>query len=79
LAGLKNAYRLREEMSQFVTRQSVERDALLVGKVFASVVLKMARELPGIVIDVQYPEAVKRCENYAHDILVRVSTPETYE
>jgi hypothetical protein len=79
LAGLRAAARLRSEMELFVSRESVERDRAVVEKVFRAVVLKMAAELPGMVIDVNYPEAVKRCENYAYAILVRVSTPETYE
>jgi hypothetical protein len=78
LAGLKNAHRLRAEMSLFVSRESVERERVLVDEVFRAVVLKMARELPGIVIDVQYAEAVQRCQDYTHQILLEVSSAETY-
>jgi hypothetical protein len=79
LQGLKNAFRLRGEMSQFVTRESVERDRVLVDEVFRAVLQKMAAELPQQIIGADYAEAVKRCENYAYDILMRVSTAETYE
>jgi len=78
LAGLKNAHRLRGEMFLYVSRESVRRDAQLVGRIFRAVVLKMARELPGIVIGAQYAEAVQQCQDYTHQILLEVSSAETY-
>jgi len=79
LSGLKNAHRLRSEMAQFVTRQSVERERLLVDRVFSATVLKMPTELPQMIIGENYAEAVKRCDDYAYGILLTVSSPETYE
>jgi hypothetical protein len=79
LAGLKNAHRLRAEMACYVSKKSVERDAQLVGKIFRAVLEKMAAELPQQIIDKDYAEAVKRCEDYAYGILLTVSSPETYE
>ena len=79
LAGLKNAFRLRGEMSLYVSRESVRRDAQLVEKVFRAVLQKMAAELPQQIIGKDYPSAVKRCDDYAYGILLTVSSPETYE
>jgi hypothetical protein len=78
LAGLKNAFRLRFEMAEYCTRASVERDRAVVEKVFATVVLKMARELPQMVIDKDYAVAAKKCQDYTHQILLEVSSAETY-
>jgi hypothetical protein len=78
LQGLKNAFRLRGEMSLYVSRESVERDAQLVGKIIRAVLQKMAAELPQQIIDKDYPVAVQRCQDYCYDLLVAVSTESTY-
>jgi hypothetical protein len=78
LAGLKNAHRLRAQMAEYVTRESVERDAQLVEKVFRRILETMARTLPGLVIGLEYADASKRCQDYCYDLLVAVSTESTY-
>jgi len=79
LAGLKNAFRLHCEMGQYITKESVERDALRVGHVFKQMILKIPAELPQMIIGLEYAEAVKRCEDYAYAILKEVSSESTYD
>jgi hypothetical protein len=78
LSGLRAAAKLRAEMDLFVTRASVQKDMVLVEKTFRAVLEKMATELPQQIIGADYPSAAKRCQDYAHQILLEVSSAETY-
>lgn len=76
LTGLKNAFRLHVEMGQYVTRESQEREGLQAGMVIKQLILKIPAEMPQMLVGLEYPEAVKKCEDYAHGMLMEIGGEE---
>lgn len=73
LTGLKNAFRLHVEMGQYVTRESQEREGLHAGQVIKQMIMRIPSELPQALVGLEYPDAVKKCEEFAHSMLLEMS------
>ena len=69
LKGLKDACALHRDQGKYVTRESQIRRGLRIGSLVKSLVLKIPAELPQRVVGLDYPDALKQCEDYAHAIL----------
>jgi hypothetical protein len=79
LEGLKAAFAIHREQSFYVTRASQEAAGIRAGQVIKQLILKIPAELPQMLLGLDYPEALQRCEDYAHAILNAMSSAETYE
>ena len=73
LTGLKNAFRLHVEMGQYVTRESQEREGLHAGQVIKQMIMRIPSELPQALVGLEYPDAVKKCDEFAYSMLLEMS------
>jgi hypothetical protein len=73
LTGLKNAFRLHVEMGQYVTRESQEREGLHAGQVIKQMIMRIPSEIPQALVGLEYPDAVKKCDEFAHSMLLEMS------
>ena len=78
LTGLKDAFRLHKERGEFVTKESQIREGLLVAQVIRAEILKIPAELPQMLVGLDYPTAVARCEQFADHILTILSDAQSY-
>jgi hypothetical protein len=76
LTGLKNAFKLHVEMGQYVTRESQEREGLMAGQVIKQLLSKIKSDLPQSLVGLEYPEVVKKCEDFENEILNEMSDME---
>jgi len=60
---------LMVEEGRYVTNESQEREGLEAGQIIKQLVLKIPSDLPQILVGLDYPDAVKKCEDYAYDML----------
>lgn len=67
------------EEGRYVTKESQEREGLAAGQIIKSLILKIPADLPQILVGLEYPEAVKKCEDYAYQILTEISDSKTYD
>jgi hypothetical protein len=74
LAGLKHAFALHKEMGLYVTRESQERIGLRDGQFIKQLILKIPSELPQMLVGLDYPDALQKCEQYADGILSQIAT-----
>lgn len=79
IAGVKDVLKALREQGYYVTQESQIRHGLMIGQTIKSLVLKIPAELPQMVIGLEYPEAVVKCEDYAYAILAELATAESHE
>jgi len=78
LEGLKHAFAIHKEQGHYVTRASQEEAGLRAGQVIKQLILKIPAELPQMLLGLDYPDALQKCEDYAHGILAEISSAETH-
>ena len=64
---------------EYVTIDSQERLGLQMSHVMRSEIMKIPAELPQALVGLEYPEAVKRCEDFADHMLEQLNNVESYE
>lgn len=79
ITGLKDAFNLHVSMGNYITKESQERDGLKAGQVIKQQIAKIHAELPQQVVGLDYPEALRKCEDFAHGLLASISEIENYE
>lgn len=66
-------HQLLVETAHYVTKESQEREGLAAGQLIKQLILKIPAELPQLLVGLEYPEAVKKCESFADHILSEIS------
>jgi hypothetical protein len=74
LDGLKQAFAIHKDQGHYVTKASQEEAGLKAGQLVKQLILKIPGELPQMLVGLDYPDALKKCEDYAHAILTEIST-----
>ena len=69
----KMEHALLVEQGHYVTKESQLRAGLAVSQTIKELVLKIPAELPQAIIGLEYPAAVRRCEDYADLILATLA------
>jgi hypothetical protein len=79
LKGLKDACALHRDQGKYVTRESQIRRGLRIGSMVKSMILKIPSELPQQVVGLDYPDTLRKCEDYAHAMLTQLIDDEQYD
>jgi hypothetical protein len=74
LDGLKQAFAIHKDQGHYVTKASQEEAGLKAGQLVKQLILKIPGELPQMLVGLDYPDALKKCEDYAHAILTELAT-----
>lgn len=73
IAGVRDVLKSLREQGHYVTKESQIRDGMAAGEAIKALVLKIPSDLPQMIIGLDYPDAVARCEDYAYQILTGLS------
>lgn len=76
IAGVKDVIKTLRDQDYYVTKESQLRRGILVGQTIKSLVLKIPSELPQMIIGLDYPDAMVKCEDYAYSILAELAEAE---
>lgn len=69
----KLQHQIKVMEGEYVTRESQIRDGMATGEAIKALVLKIPSDLPQMIIGLDYPDAVARCEDYAYQILTSLA------
>ena len=73
IAGLRDILKSLREQGVYVTEESQTRDAMAMGELIKSLILKIPSDLPQQIIGLCYADAVSKCEDYAYAILTSLA------
>ena len=73
IAGVRDVLKSLREQGHYVTKESQIRSGMATGQTIKALVLKIPAELPQMLVGIDYPDAVQKCEDYAFGILTSLA------
>lgn len=76
IAGVRDVLKSLREQGHYVTKESQIREGMATGQTIKALVLKIPAELPQMLVGLDYPDAVAKCEDYSFGILTALAESE---
>lgn len=76
IAGVRDVLKSLREQGHYVTKESQIREGMATGQTIKALVLKIPAELPQMLVGLDYPDAVAKCEDYSFAILTALAESE---
>lgn len=73
IAGVRDVLKSLREQLYYVTKESQIRDGMATGQAIKALVLKIPSELPQMIVGLDYPDIVAKCEDYSFGILTALA------